>query len=196
MRKIFIILSFVFFGSQLFAQEINCAVTINAEKVTQTDPKIFKTLETAIFEFMNTRKWTDDVFLPEERIECQILISITEELSSDRFRAQTSIVSRRPVFGSDYNSTLFNFQDKDFEFIYSEYQPLEFNENQYTNNLTAMLAYYAYIIIGLDYDSFALKGGDKYFLKAQTIVNQASNSDFKGWKSMMEPETDIGILII
>ena len=183
MRKIFIILSFVFFGSQLFAQEINCAVTINAEKVTQTDPKIFKTLETAIFEFMNTRKWTDDVFLPEERIECQILISITEELSSDRFRAQTSIVSRRPVFGSDYNSTLFNFQDKDFEFIYSEYQPLEFNENQYTNNLTAMLAYYAYIIIGLDYDSFALKGGDKYFLKAQTIVNQASNSDSKGWKS-------------
>ena len=157
MRKIFIILSFVFFGSQLFAQEINCAVTINAEKVTQTDPKIFKTLETAIFEFMNTRKWTDDVFLPEERIECQILISITAELSSDRFRAQTSIVSRRPVFGSDYNSTLFNFQDKDFEFIYSEYQPLEFNENQYTNNLTAMLAYYAYIIIGLDYDSFALK---------------------------------------
>ena len=183
MRKIISILSFVFFGSQLFAQEINCAVTINAEKVTQTDPKIFKTLETAIFEFMNTRKWTDDVFLPEERIECQILISITEELSSDRFRAQTSIVSRRPIYGSDYNSTLFNFQDKDFEFIYSEYQPLEYNENQYTNNLTAMLAYYAYIIIGLDYDSFALKGGDKYFLKAQTIVNQASNSDFKGWKS-------------
>ena len=183
MRKIFIILSFVFFGSQLFAQEINCAVTINAEKVTQTDPKIFKTLETAIFEFMNTRKWTDDVFLPDERIECQILISITEELASDKFRAQTSIVSRRPVFGTDYNSTLFNFQDKDFEFIYSEYQPLEFNENQYTNNLTAMLAYYAYIIIGLDYDSFALKGGDKYFLKAQTIVNQASNSDSKGWKS-------------
>ncbi len=183
MRKILIILTFVFFGSQLFAQEINCAVTINAEKVTQTDPKIFKTLETAIFEFMNTRKWTDDVFLPEERIECQILISITEELSSDKFRAQTSIVSRRPVFGSDYNSTLFNFQDKDFEFIYSEYQPLEYNENQYTNNLTAMLAYYAYIIIGLDYDSFALKGGDKYFVKAQTIVNQASNSDSKGWKS-------------
>ena len=183
MRKIISILSFVFFGSQLFAQEINCAVTINAEKVTQTDPKIFKTLETAIFEFMNTRKWTDDVFLPEERIECQILISITEELSSDRFRAQTSIVSRRPIYGSDYNSTLFNFQDKDFEFIYSEYQPLEYNENQYTNNLTAMLAYYAYIIICLDYDSFALKGGDKYFLKAQTIVNQASNSDFKGWKS-------------
>ena len=183
MRKLILILSFFIIGSQLFAQEINCAVTINAEKVTQTDPKIFKTLETAIFEFMNTRKWTDDVFLPEERIECQILISITEELASDKFRAQTSIVSRRPVFGTDYNSTLFNFQDKDFEFQYSEYQPLEYNENQYTNNLTAMLAYYAYIIIGLDYDSFALKGGDKYFVKAQTIVNQASNSDSKGWKS-------------
>ncbi len=183
MRKILILILVSCFAINLFAQELNCAVTINADKVTQTDPKIFKTLEASIFEFMSTRKWSDDIFKPEERIDCQILISITEELSSDKFRAQTSIVSRRPVFGTDYNSTLLNFQDKDFEFVYSEYQPLEFNENQFTNNLTAMLAYYAYIMIGLDYDSYAQKGGDKYFLKAQTIVNQASNTDTKGWKS-------------
>lgn len=183
MRKILFIHIIVLFAFNASAQELNCIVTVNAEKVTQTDPKIFKTLETSIFEFMNSRKWSDDIFKPEERIDCQILISITEELSSDKFRAQTSIVSRRPVFGSDYNTTLLNFQDKDFEFNYSEYQPLEFNENQFTNNLTAMLAYYAYLIIGLDYDSYSQKGGDKYFLKAQSIVNQASNSDAKGWKS-------------
>ncbi len=183
MRNILILLLINLICAQAFAQDLNCAVTVNAEKVTQTDPKIFKTLETSIFEFMNTRKWTDDVFKPEERIECQILITITEELASDKFRAQASVVSRRPVYGSDYNSTLLNFVDKDFEFNYAEYQPLEFNENQFTSNLTAMLAYYAYIIIGLDYDSFAPKGGDKYFLKAQTIVNQAGNADAKGWKS-------------
>ena len=132
---------------------------------------------------MNTRKWSEDVFKPEERIDCQILITITEEVSSGKFRAQTSIVSRRPVFGSDYNSTLLNFQDKDFEFQYGEYQPLDYNENQYTTNLTSMLAYYAYIIIGLDYDTFSPKGGDPYFVKAQAIVNQAGNSDSKGWKA-------------
>ncbi|MBK9456999.1 MAG: DUF4835 family protein [Bacteroidetes bacterium] len=183
MRKIILLLLLTGVGLSMFGQDLNCVVTVNAEKVTQTDPKIFKTMETSIFEFMNTRKWSDDIFKPEERIECQILITITEELSSDKFKAQASVVSRRPVYGSDYNSTLLNFVDKDFEFNYAEYQPLEYNDNQYTSNLTAMLAYYAYMIIGLDYDSFAQKGGDKYFLKAQTIVNQASNSDSKGWKS-------------
>ncbi len=183
MRNFFFLLLASVISVNLFAQELNCSVTVNAEKVTQTDPKIFKTLETSIFEFMSTRKWTDDVFKAEERIDCQILITITEELSSDKFKAQTSIVSRRPVYGSDYNSTLLNFADKDFEFQYAEYQPLDYNENQFTNNLTSMLAFYAYMIIGADYDSFEQKGGDKYFQKAQTIVNQAANSDAKGWKS-------------
>lgn len=183
MRKIFIIVLLLSCSWSAFSQELNCNVTVNADKVTHTDPKIFKTLESSIFEFMSTRKWTDDNFKPEERIDCQILITITEEVSSDKFKAQTSIVSRRPVYGTDYNSTLLNFMDKDFEFQYAEYQPLDYNENQYTNNLTSMLAFYAYMIIGMDYDSFSQKGGDKYFVKAQSIVNQAQNSDAKGWKS-------------
>ena len=183
MRK-FILTFFGLLGALgAYAQELNCAVTVNADQVTQTDKRIFKTLETSIYEFINTRKWTDDNFLPEERIECQILITVSEEVQSGKYRGQASIVSRRPVYGSDYNSTLLNFQDKDFEFSYTEYQPLEFNENMFSNNLTQMLAYYVYIIIGMDYDSFSQKGGDKYFLKAQTLVNQASNADAKGWKS-------------
>ncbi|MEZ5014254.1 MAG: DUF4835 family protein [Chitinophagales bacterium] len=183
MRKVIPFLFFICILHTVQAQELNCAVTINTDKVTQTDPKIFRTLETSITEFMNQRKWTDDIYQPEERIVCQMLISITEELASDKFKATCSIISRRPVYGSDYNSTLLNFQDKDFEFNYSEYQSLDYNENQYMSNLTSMLAYYANIIIGMDYDSYAQKGGDKYFVRAQTIVNQASNVDFKGWKS-------------
>lgn len=183
MRKLIFIIPLLIFSLHVSAQELNCAVTVNADQITQTDRRIFKTLETSLYEFINTRKWTDDNFDPEERIDCQILITVSEEVSSGKYRGQASIVSRRPVYGSDYNSTLLNFQDKDFEFQYTEYQPLEFNENVYTNNLTHMIAYYAYIMIGLDYDSFGPKGGDKYFLKAQTLVNQASNVDAKGWKS-------------
>lgn len=185
MHKIFFLISSILFSLSLQAQELVCNVSVNSDKATQTDPKVFKTLETSIFEFMNTRKWTDDVFKPEERIVCQILITINEvdTKKSNKYYASAAVVSRRPVFGSDYNSTLINFQDKDFEFTYEEYQPLEFNENQFTTNLTSMLAFYAYIIIGMDYDSFGQKGGDKYFLKAETIVNQASNREEKGWKS-------------
>lgn len=185
MHKIFFLISSILFSLQVQAQELICNVSVNSDKATQTDPKVFKTLETSIFEFMNTRKWTDDVYKPEERIVCQILITINavDDKKSSKYYASAAVVSRRPVFGSDYNSTLINFQDKDFEFTYEEYQPLEFNENQFTTNLTSMLAFYAYIIIGMDYDSFGQKGGDKYFVKAETIVNQASNREEKGWKS-------------
>lgn len=185
MPKIFFLISSILFSLSVQAQELICNVSVNSDKATQTDPKVFKTLETSIFEFMNTRKWTDDVYKPEERIVCQILITINavDDKKSSKYYASAAVVSRRPVFGSDYNSTLINFQDKDFEFTYEEYQPLEFNENQFTTNLTSMLAFYAYIIIGMDYDSFGQKGGDKYFLKAETIVNQASNREEKGWKS-------------
>jgi hypothetical protein len=185
MHKIFFLISSILFSLSVQAQELICNVSVNSDKATQTDPKVFKTLETSIFEFMNTRKWTDDVYKPEERIVCQILITINavDDKKSSKYYASAAVVSRRPVFGSDYNSTLINFQDKDFEFTYEEYQPLEFNENQFTTNLTSMLAFYAYIIIGMDYDSFGQKGGDKYFVKAETIVNQASNREEKGWKS-------------
>lgn len=185
MHKIFILFTAIIFSFTVEAQELICNVSVNSDKATQTDPKVFKTLETSIFEFMNTRKWTDDVYKPEERIVCQILITINsvDDKKSNKYYASAAVVSRRPVFGSDYNSTLINFQDKDFEFTYEEYQPLEYNENQFTSNLTSMLAFYAYIIIGMDYDSFGLKGGDKYFAKAETIVNQASNREEKGWKS-------------
>lgn len=165
------------------AQELNCGVTINTQQLTTTDVKVFKTLESAIREFMNTRRWTDDVFQPEEKIECELIITITEELSSDKFKAQASIISRRPVYGTDYNSTIVNTVDKDFEFSYIEYEPLEYNDNTFLSNLTSLLAYYAYLVIGMDYDTYSNRGGDKYFLKAFNIVNQANAREEKGWKA-------------
>lgn len=179
-----ILLCFISFSSIFaIAQELNCGVTINTQQLTTTDAKVFKTLESAIREFMNTRRWTDDVFQPEEKIECELIITITEELSSDKFKAQASIISRRPVYGTDYNSTIVNTVDKDFEFSYIEYEPLEYNDNTFLSNLTSLLAYYAYLVIGMDYDTYSNRGGDKYFLKAFNIVNQANAREEKGWKA-------------
>ncbi|MBC8173198.1 MAG: DUF4835 family protein [Chitinophagales bacterium] len=182
MRKFFFILV-VFLSCEVSAQELNCGVTINTQQVKTTDPKVFKTLETSIREFMNTRKWTDDTFKPEEKIDCQIVITIREEVSSDKFKAQATIISTRPVYGSDYKTPVLNTVDNDWEFQYAEYQALEFNENAFTSNMTSMLAFYAYVIIGLDYDSYSSKGGDKYYQKALNIISNASNREEKGWKA-------------
>jgi len=168
------------------AQELNCQVQVITPKLQTADPKIFKTLETSIYDFMNSRKWTSDIFEPEERIECSILINITEELSIDKFKAQVSIQSSRSVHNSSYNSVVINHVDKDWVFQYAEYQPLEFNENVFISNLTSMLAFYAYFIIGMDYDTYSLKGGTPYFTKAQAIVNSIppnlGKDEAPGWK--------------
>lgn len=177
---------FLFMPAFSNAQELNCKVEIISKKLQTTDPKVFKTLETAIFEFMNTRKWTNDVFKVEERIECSIFINVTEESGVNVFRAQTNIQSSRPVFNSDYNSVLLNYADKDWVFEYKEFETLEFTENDFRSNLTSMLAFYAYVIIGLDYDSYFMNGGTPYYQKAQTVVNNVpsglSSDIAPGWK--------------
>lgn len=177
---------FILFSPAAYSQELNCKVDITSAKLQTTEAKIFQTLKTAIYEFMNNRKWTNDAFKPEEKIECSLFINVTEELSTNVFRAQVNIQSSRPVFNSDYNSVLLNHVDKDWVFAYSEYQPLDFNENDFLSNLTSMLSYYAYVIIGLDYDSYSLNGGTPYFQKAQTIVNtipsNLTSDAAPGWK--------------
>jgi len=181
--KISGLLFFLISFSVLKAQELNCIVQVNSDQIQTSDKKIFETLQTAIFEFMNNRRWTNDQFLNQERIECSVLINITERTSSDQFKATIQIQSRRPVYKASYNTPVFNFLDNDFEFKYIEYQPLEFNETQFTTNLTSVLAYYAYVVIGLDYDTFSPEGGSPYFQKAQLVVNNAQSSSEKGWKA-------------
>jgi hypothetical protein len=183
MKKQLFLLFFLFLAGRSFCQELNCTVKVITAQLQTADPKIFQTLQKSIYEFMNNRKWTNDNFSAAERIECSLLINVTQELSSDKFSAQLTIQSNRPVFNSSYNSIVLKWVDKDFQFQYAEYQPLEYNDNTFLSNLTSVLAYYAYTIIGADYDSFAPTAGTVYFQKAENIVNAAQSTSESGWKS-------------
>lgn len=183
MRKLLIVsLVLLLFSGFARSQELNCVATVATPQIQSSDKKIYETMQAAIYEFMNSKKWTSYTYATEEKIECTILITISNR-SADVFTATIQVQSRRPIYKSSYNSVMLNLIDKDFQFNYIEYQPLDFNENSFTSNLTSVLAYYAYIIIGFDFDSYSLNGGTPFFDKAQTIVNNAQNSSESGWKS-------------
>lgn len=193
MRKfIFLIILLMLADSNtLFAQEIKAKVSVVASRVgSQTDRKVFQTLQTALTNMINNRKWTNDVFQQEERIDCNFLINIDKALDNDTYIAALTIQAARPIYGSSYQSPLVNFQDNALVFKYVEFQSVEFNENRVqgtdpmASNLTATLAYYIYIILGMDYNSFSPKGGEVYFQKAQNIVNNAPEGrEINGWKA-------------
>lgn len=167
------------------AQELNCTVTVNAQKLQTADPRIFKTLEKSLTEFMNNRKWTGDTYSANERIQSNILISIVEEKGSNRYSASMQVQANRPVYNSSYNSTLLNMKDDDVTFEYAEFQPIEYTENSGSNNnLASIMAYYAYLIIGLDYASFSPNGGQPYFARANSIIMLNQNSSEAGWRAL------------
>jgi hypothetical protein len=167
----------------LFGQELNCNVTVVTDQLTTTDKRIYDNMREEITDFMRTTKWTDEEFLPFEKIECNLYITISERVSTDKFKATMQVQSVRPVFETSYNSTIFNFLDKDFVFEYIEFQPITYTPSTFTSNLSSVLAFYAYTIIGLDFDTYSKSGGTKYFQKAQDIVNQAQGKDYVGWES-------------
>ncbi|MBT8195886.1 MAG: DUF4835 family protein, partial [Bacteroidia bacterium] len=183
MKKILLFLILGLFAQDVFSQELRCRVTVLTPQIQSSDKQIYQTLQTQITEFMNNTKWTDDKFLNQERIECSIQITIEERTSSDRFRGKIQLQSSRPVFGTNYNTTMLNHLDNSFNFRYLEFQPLEFNETTANENLIDVLAFYAYMIIGIDYDSYSSFGGTEYFSKAQTIVSNQSSSGNSGWKA-------------
>ena len=173
------------------AQELSATVSIQSSKVdNQVDPKLFGQLQTQLKDFINQRKWTADLFSLEEKIDCSFFITIESVVSPGVYDAKLSIVSNRPVYNANYTSSLLNMQDANFTFKYQLSQPIEFNENRVQGtdpleaNLTATLAYYIYIILGLDYDSFSLKGGAPHFAKALNVLyNAPEGSGISGWKS-------------
>ena len=182
MKKIlFIILMWISLG--INAQELFCNVQVNASQIQTSDRQVFQTLQTAIYEFVNNTKWTDASVKNEERIECTFLINIKEKVSNDEYKASIQIQSTRPIYGTSYKSTMLNYLDNNFRFRYLEYQSLEFNENTNLSNLTSVLAYYVYIVLGLDFDTFSEYGGAPYYIKAQNIVNNAQNAREIGWKA-------------
>ncbi len=182
MLKFILIIFCLFYQLISFSQELNCSVQVSHQKIQGTNKKIFETLRKDIYEFINNKVWTENIYDNDERIECSIIINLEKQMT-DEFEGTIQILARRPVYGSSYNSILFKHMDKDFQFKYIEFEALEFNENTFTSNLTSVLSFYIYIILGMDYDSFSSEGGDIYFQKALTIVSNAQTSSKKGWKA-------------
>mgnify|MGYP000636884159 CR=1 FL=1 len=177
-------LLFVFFSFSVVAQELNCRVVVNADQIQTTERTIFTEMETAFTQFMNQRTWTEDEYGVDERINCNIIITLDPNESipqSGNWGASVQILSSRPVYNSGYETILLNFADRDWNFEYQASYPLQFNENSFTNNITSLLAYYAYVIIGLDYDSFEELGGTRQFQVSSQIVSNAQNENYKGW---------------
>lgn len=181
MRLLAICFLFPFFA---ISQELNCKVSVNYSSIPSPNKEMFNSMRQSIYEFMNNSVWTNDVFSSEERIDCTILIRIDQQLSTDEYSGSISVQSSRPIYKTLYNSSLLNIFDNQFRFRYVEFETLEFNENNHISNLTSTLAYYAYLIIGMDYDTFSLNGGDMFFKKAEKIVSNAQNdNNATGWKS-------------
>jgi hypothetical protein len=161
-----------------------CNVQVITQQIQGTNKQVFQTLQTSIYEFMNNTSWSNNVFETDERIECTMLFNIKEQVSVDEFKGTLQIQSRRPVYNSSFNSVVLNYVDNDIQFKYVEFQPLEFSETSHLSNLTSILAFYAYIIIGMDYDTYSFKGGTPFFQAAEKIVNNAQNAQERGWRAM------------
>ncbi|MCP4309964.1 MAG: DUF4835 family protein [Bacteroidetes bacterium] len=184
MRKSLIVLFILLTPLLVTAQEFRCNVQVISQQIQGTNKQVFQTLQNAIYEFMNNRVWTDHVYTMEERIECNFMFNITEQPSADEFKGTLSVQASRPVFNTNYTTTTLNFIDNDIHFRYVEFSPLEFDFNSHISNLTSILSFYAYYILGLDYDSFGMMGGSPYFSSAERIVLNAQNAPEPGWKPL------------
>ena len=167
-----------------YCQELICNVQVITQQIQGTNKQVFQTLQSAMNEFLNNTSWTGHTYAVNERIECTMMFNLKEQVSVDEYKGTLQIQARRPVFNSSFNSVMLNYVDNDLQFKYIEFQPLEFSETQHLSNLTSLLAYYAYIIIGMDYDSYSPEGGTPYFQLAEKIVNNAQNAVEKGWRAM------------
>lgn len=178
MRKV--IYLFLLCSGFIQAQELNCTVQINTQTLTNSNQPIFKTLERSLNEFVNNTKWTNKSYKQSEKIDCAMVINVTS-YGSDQFVASIQVSSSRPIYNSTYSSPVFNFNDKDFNFRYIEYENLIYNPNSFDSNLVSVMAFYSYVIIGIDADTFSPLGGSDYFRTAQEIGSLAQSGNFKGW---------------
>ena len=164
----------------VFAQELKCTVTINSDKVDGSNKQMFETLKASIEEYMNSNRWTNMTYAEHEKIECSMLIVVSQVTVDNMMSCEMTLQSRRPVYGTTYTTPLLNFRDKNFNFTYSEFDRIEYQQNQFTTNLTAMLAYYCYLIIGHDQDSFQRLGGTPFFQQCEEIVNTCQSASMEG----------------
>jgi hypothetical protein len=165
------------------AQDLNARVSVLAPKVQTTNKRIFQSLETAMKDFLNGHKWLTEPVQAQERIDCNFILNVTSWDGGSNFTGELQVQSLRPVYGSNYNTTLLSVNDKDFEFTYSEGQTIDYSDQSFNSNLASVMAFYAYVIAGMDNDSFARFGGSYYYNLAQTVVTNAQTSAYKGWKA-------------
>ncbi|MCL2097886.1 MAG: DUF4835 family protein [Bacteroidales bacterium] len=182
MRKILFIILALSLLTKAGAQELRCSISVNYSKIQGTNQSVFTTLQKDLNDFANNTAWTNNVFAVDERIECSMFINITEQLSASEFRATLQVQSSRPVYGSTFITPIFNYMDSEITFTYIEYDQIQFNEQAYTSSLPSLIAFYCYMILGLDYDSFSLLGGTDCLKKAEHIVLNAQNAPVKGWR--------------
>jgi predicted transcriptional regulator len=180
MRNLLVIF-FVMLGSGLFAQEFNCEIIINHDRIEGTNKQRFETLQTSLTEFMNSQVWTEFSYEPEERIDLTISIIIMQDLGSDQYSATLQVQSVRPVYGTDYSTPTYNYKDTKFQFKYTEFEPLIYNEQSFSGNLVSTMAFYTYLILGIDEDTFKEMGGTIYFEKARKVVELSQNRGYSGW---------------
>lgn len=179
MRNLIVVFFFLI-GITAYSQQLNCTVTVNSQQITNVNQQIFKTLQSSLTDFVNKTDWTGQVMKQNEKINCSIYINLTAG-SSDQFLGTIQVQSSRPIFNSTYSSPIFNFNDKDFNFRYTEFENLLYNPNVFDSNLVAVIAFYCNLIIGLDADSFAEQSGTPQLEVAQNIANLAQQSGYKGW---------------
>lgn len=180
MRDFLVVLSFLFSFVAL-PQELNCDVVVDAQQTGNENVQVFKTLENQLNEFVNNTHWTNKTFAPQERINCSMVI-IINDYDNDAFQASIQISSSRPIFNSSYSSPVYNFNDRDFNFQYLEFQNLNYNPTQFESNLVSVIAFHVYMILALDADTFSLKGGEEYYLQARNIVGFSQQNNSKGWE--------------
>lgn len=188
-RRLIPFIIFILSVQLAVGQELDCNVVINADQVQGSNRSVFESMQEAVYNFMNARKWTKDKFKNDERIQCSMLITINKKISQNVFQASIQVQSRRPVYNTSYHSTLVRTVDNNFKFEFAEYQPLTYSDNSFNSNLTSVLAFYAYYVIGTDFDSFSPLGGTPFYEKAQKVVTLAQSSKYeKGWKAFQSTE--------
>ena len=183
MRSICLYIALCVFVLKASAQDLNARVTVLSPKIQTTNKRMFQSLETAMKDFLNGRKWLNDPVLSQERIECSFVVNITNWDGSSSFNAELQVQSTRPVFNSNYTTSLLNINDKDFDFNYTEGQTIDYSDQNFQSNLASVMAFYAYIIAGVDYDSFSRLGGTPYYARAQNVLTIAQASSYRGWKA-------------
>ncbi len=181
MRKFLFLLTLLFVSSLIYSQELRGSVVVNAQTTGNANAQVFKTLEKQLTEFLTTTKWTNQVYEPQEKVDCNMVI-IINKFDGDRFEASIQVQSSRPVFDSSYSSPIYNINDQDFNFTYLEFQNIIFNPNQFESNLVSVIAFHVYMLLGLDADTFELKGGEDYYKIAERITSFSQQEGGKGWK--------------